>query len=76
MTPLLPLGLRILFMPGVFAVPNVNPAPVRPSELGSIDDRQCWGMISDVNGRNFTSVNVVKVGGPGAVTAPLLPINP
>ena len=63
-------------MPGVFAVPNVNPAPVKPSELGSIGDRQYWGMISDVNGKNFINVNVVKVGGPGAVTAPLPPISP
>lgn len=63
-------------MPGVFVVPNAKLAPVRPSGLGSIGDRQCWGMIDGANGRNFTSVNVVRVGGPGAVTAPLPPSSP
>lgn len=59
-------------MPGVFAVPNARPVPVRPSGLGSTGDRQCWGMTNGANGRNFTNVNVAKVGGPGAVTV-LLP---
>ena len=57
-------------MPGVFAVPNVRRAPAMPCELGLIGDRQCWGMINGANGKNFTNVNVARVGGPGVVTDP------
>ena len=62
-----PNGLNQQFMRFSSAVPNVERVAWKHRQLGLIGDRLCMEKIIVANGKSFTIVSVIVVGGLGVV---------